>query len=98
MDPELEVEQKKGKKGKQVVKVKLSQFNLKQFPYNLRDGCVIGLKDTDVEDDWQTEEDKEAKAKYYAQKEEQKKDQIQGGGGRRYNDNVGIAMKLDFMQ
>lgn len=87
------------------MKTKLLDFSLKKFPYTLRDGCVIGVKDLSFaednidQDDWQTEDDKEAKEKYYAMKEQQKKDKIQdGGGGRKYNDDVGIEMKLDFMQ
>lgn len=89
LDPEHEVEEKKGKKNKQIVKHKLKDFSLKKFPYNLRDGCVIGYKlleeGSELEgEDWQTEEDKEAKARYYAQKEEERKQkQADGASARR---------------
>lgn len=50
LDPEHLVEEKKGKKGKNIVKTKLLEFNLKKFPYTLRDGCVIGVKDLGFEE------------------------------------------------
>ena len=54
-----QVEIKKGKKGKQKELVKVANLDLRQVPFFLQDGDIIGYRlenqNKDGQDDWQTE-------------------------------------------
>ena len=68
MDGSAQIEQKKGKKGKQRELVKVANVDLRSQPYFLQDGDIIGFRlekeNKDGSDDWQTEQDKEDKVAY----------------------------------
>lgn len=98
MDGNDSIEMKKGKKGKQRQKVKIANVDLRQQPFHLSDGDIIGVrleKDNKDGDDWQTEEDEIAKAQFDLIKEEKRKEQALAKAAKaKGNDDVGLHIDL----
>ena len=77
IDGNEQVEVKRGKKGKTKELVKMSNVDLRQAPFFLADGDIIGVRmerDNKSKDDWQTDEDEIAKAQFNLMKEEKRKE------------------------
>ena len=93
------VEQKKGKKGKTVEMINVSNMDLRVNPFFLQDGDIIGVRiesENKDNDDWQTESDKVAKAEFDLKRREREKEKAEEKKAKnRGNDNASITIKLD---